>query len=137
VVLVDADRSALEAVAGALRQDGLAVGETDGRITRLDDVLRCSASETLPNRVMALLLDPGCDALVIGASSAELERHGFPLDRCDVAVCGAESADDRLARLIRDCAGMVVQAPAGAAPAEIARRAGEALRAVRGTGSVR
>jgi len=135
VVLVDVDRPALETVAGAMRQEGLVVGATDGRSTRLDGALRCSASETLPNRIMALLLDPGCDALVIGASGAELERHGFPLDRCDVVVCNVESMDDRTARLLRACAGVVVQVPAGAAPSEIARRASEALRAVRSTGN--
>lgn len=134
VVLIDARQAALEAVAAALRQDGLVVGETDGRSTRLDGALRCSASETLPNWVMALLLDPGCDALVIAASGADLERHGFPLDRCDVAVIAAEATDDRIARLIRACAGEVVQVPTGAAPAEIARRARDALRAVRRTG---
>ena len=105
VVLVDAEAADLSAYADALRGAGLRVGETDGRRTRIDGQSRCLGTEDLPARVTALLLDPACHALVIGATLAEIERHGFPLDRCDLAVVapGCEPTD-ALRRLIDRCA---------------------------------
>jgi cyanophycin synthetase len=105
VVLIGAQSDDCAGYADALRTAGLRVGDTDGRQTRLDGRSRCLGVQALPARVMALLLDPGCDALVIGASVEEIERHGFPLDRCELAVVapGIELSD-ALRQLVGRCA---------------------------------
>ena len=120
VVLVGADRDALEAFVSALRAAGLATGDTDGRHTRIGEETRCAATDKLPARVMALLLDPACQAVVIGASIDEIERHGFPLDRCDLAVVAGAALDDRIERLIRSCSTTVVRREPGCAAALMA-----------------
>jgi cyanophycin synthetase len=114
VVVIGAERAALDDYADTLRDAGLRVGDTDGRLTRLDGRIRCTGAQTLPARVTALLLDPGCDALVIGTSVEEIERHGFPLDRCELAVVGAGIAlPDALADLVRACARTTLFGTAG------------------------
>jgi cyanophycin synthetase len=114
VVLIGADRAVLDEYADTLRDAGLRVGATDGRLTQLDGRVRCTNAQMLPARVTALLLDPGCDALVIGASVEEIERHGFPLDRCELAVVAAGIAlSDPLAGLVRGCARQVLFGTAG------------------------
>jgi cyanophycin synthetase len=133
VVLVGVAASALDAVAGQFRAAGLRTGQTDGRRTRLDQDERCLGAEDLPARVMALLLDPACEALVAGASIGELERHGFPIDRCDLAVLAdSDDGDDRIERLVRSCAGEVFRIAPGDSPARVIAPALEQLVARRG-----
>ena len=114
VVVVDGRRSDLVPFAAGLRAMGLRVGQTDASETRLGEYLRCGISDQIHARVAALLLDPACDALVIGVSMAELERHGFPLDRCDLAVLASGSdATAPLLGLVRCCALQLVVAQPG------------------------
>ena len=59
--------------------------------------------------MLALLLDASCEALVIGASPNEIEQHGFPLDRCDLAlIIEPTSISGALRQLIAACAGEVI-----------------------------
>jgi cyanophycin synthetase len=120
VVLVGAGGAALEAVAALLRQRGLRVGRADGRQSFLDDAPRHGQSAALPERVRGLLLDAGCDALVIGTSAAEISQHGLPLDRCDLAlVADAATLSPALARLVTSCAMRVLPlAAAGGWPGQ-------------------
>jgi hypothetical protein len=63
---------------------------------------------------MALLLDAGCEALVIAVSPDEVERRGFPLDRCDVAlIADGVVVGEPLRKLIGDCAACTVDGVTG------------------------
>lgn len=62
------------------------VGRTDGKATYLDNDRRHMGVADLPLRVMSLLLDPACEALVVSATIAEIERHGLPHARFDLAL---------------------------------------------------
>ncbi len=111
VVLIGADAAALESVAAALGRRGLRVGRVDGTQGFLGTAIRHRGEAALPARVRALLLDPGCEALVIGASAEEIDRHGFPLDRCDLALTAAGVAlSGPMSRLLAACASRVLPA---------------------------
>lgn len=110
IVLVDAGPQLLEAVVAAAAAAGCRLGWTDGRETRVDGQLRLKAQASLPDRVTALILDPACEAMVIAATAQDLREHGFPLERCDLAlVAPALAADESLARLVAGCAGSLRQ----------------------------
>jgi cyanophycin synthetase len=104
-VLIGAASPLVERVANAFQAAGRCVGSTDATVTTLGGQLRFKDARSLPQRVLALVLDGACEALVIGASPTDLEQHGFPLDHCDVAAI-AEGTQIRepLRRLIGDCA---------------------------------
>lgn len=111
VVLIGADAAALESVAAALGRRGLRVGRVDGTQGFLGTAIRHRGEAALPARVRALLLDPGCEALVIGTSAEEIDRHGFPLDRCDLALTAAGVAlSGPMSRLLAACASHVLPA---------------------------
>lgn len=109
VVLVGAEATDLDTVAEVLAGRGHRVGATSAHATRLGGEPRCPATALLPERVVAMVLDPGCTALVISATADDLRQHGFPLDRCDLAVV-SESAglSPALLGLVRDCAATLV-----------------------------
>lgn len=89
-VLIVGDGDALQAtVAGSFAANGLKVGRTDGKATCLGSDRRHMGAADLPLRIMSLLLDPACEALVVSATQAELERHGIPHTRFDLALIAA------------------------------------------------
>jgi len=109
VVVIGDDSSLLAGVSAAFERHVGCVGRTDAAETRIGGYLRCGEGDTLADRVRALVLDASCDALVIGATAQEIERHGFPLDRCDLAlVCEAADAPAAMRELVDACAGTVV-----------------------------
>jgi cyanophycin synthetase len=109
VVVIGDDCLLLAGVSAALGKHAGHVGQTDGTETRIAGYLRCREGDTLADRVRALLLDAACEALVIGTTPQEIERHGFPLDRCDLALVGAGAELPRAMReLIGACAGTVI-----------------------------
>jgi cyanophycin synthetase len=125
VVLVDAGQTTRDAFVHALREHGLVVGWADAERTQLGSSVRGLPGESLPARVTALLFDPACEALVVSATGGELERHGFPLDRCNLAVLCGRDTDAAIERLVGGCAGQVLRAgpdglPVGAALAAVA-----------------
>ena len=108
-VLVGADAPVMERVTNRLGANGMNVGQTNAEVTLLGGTPRFSPGHTLPSRVIGLLLDPCCDALVIAATPAEIEQHGFPLDRCDVALILASTwITEPIRRLIESCAATVI-----------------------------
>lgn len=110
VLLIGADRPLIDRVTTWVQATGRRVGTTDAAVTALAGHPRCKDADQLPERVMALLLDAGCDALVISASPDDVERHGFPLDRCDVAlIADGTVAGKPLRKLIDDCATSTVE----------------------------
>lgn len=109
IVVIGADAALLERVAAALGAAGRRTGRTDGSSTVLGEEPRFADERTLPERVTALLLDPACEALVIGARPEDIERHGFPTGRCDLALVmeGAGLAEP-LMRLVTARSGAVI-----------------------------
>jgi cyanophycin synthetase len=109
IVLIGAEDSAIDGVAQAVGALGKRVGQTNGSETLLAGMPRCNDNETLPQRIRALILDSSCESLVIGATPQEIERHGFPLDRCDLALIEeGVSLSTSLRQLIEDCSEEVI-----------------------------
>jgi D-alanine-D-alanine ligase-like ATP-grasp enzyme len=109
VVLIGTEVSIIDSVTQAVRELGKRVGQTSSSETLLAGMPRCKDTDTLPERIGALLLDSSCEALVIGASPEEIERHGFPLDRCDLALLGESiSLSAPLRQLVEDCSEEVI-----------------------------
>jgi hypothetical protein len=110
VLLVDAGAAELDAVAQALAGTGLVVGATDGTRTTVGADRRFIRDAPLPDRVMALVLDPACEALVVSMTGGELASHGLPLDRFHVALVASGSGLSRAAiDLLQRCCGTVRQ----------------------------
>jgi len=110
VVLVGAPRSLVDRVAVWLESGGRCAGCTGAVETVLAGQRRCEDRRGLHARVQALVLDPGCEALVIDASPDDVESLGFPLDRCSVALIAEGVAlGEPLRRLIDDCAAQIVE----------------------------
>ncbi|MBL8199942.1 MAG: hypothetical protein JNK40_03135 [Chromatiales bacterium] len=104
VLLVGAGAPALAAVTAAITATGRRAGWTDGESTGVGTELRFTQAMPLPERVIALVLDPCCEALVIAATAAEISNHGLPLDRFDVALVSADAGLSRAASsLLTDC----------------------------------
>jgi cyanophycin synthetase len=104
VLLAGAGPDDLAAVATALAAGSRTVGSTDGSVTRIGDDLRFTGAALLPDRAMALVLDPACEALVVAATAAEIASHGLPLDRFDVALVGADAGlSPATLALLREC----------------------------------
>ena len=126
VVLVGASPAALAQVVTLCEAVGARVGHTDSASTFMAGRPRMKSPATLPKRVTALVVDTACEAVVIAATAQEIEAHGFPLARCDVALLGAgASIPAPVRRLIADCADTVHGLP-GNGIAD-----GEALAAIR------
>jgi hypothetical protein len=107
--VIGEDRWLIERAGSALEEHVGQLGRTDSAETLLAGRLRCRDGDTLPDRVMALLLDASCEALVIGAPPQEIERYGFPLDRCDLAVISeATPVSQPLRELVEACARKVI-----------------------------
>jgi cyanophycin synthetase len=123
VLLVGAPPGELALVAAALAGEGRVVGSTDGSVTLVGAEQRFSGDVVLPDRAMALVLDPACEAIVIAASPAEIAAHGLPLDRFDVALVGEGAGLSPAAlALLRDCCRAVQEGvkPGGFAGAALA-----------------
>lgn len=105
VVLIGGDEQLLMQAGEALQAKGACTGVTDGRQTLLAGQERFAPPAVLAERVRGLLLDSGCDALLIGTTPAEIEALGFPLDRCSLALLSAGTAlSAPLRTLVEACA---------------------------------
>ncbi len=102
VLLIDAPAGVAHRVCALLAAKGLAVGQTSGDDTWLAGHKRCQPGDDLPARVMALISDPGCEALVIEASAASLLEAGLPLDKFDL-VLGFQAWSPQLRSLVQSC----------------------------------
>ena len=113
IVLIGGGGAIRERVADRLTAAGRCVGQTDRAVTLIAGKPRVFVGASLSSRVTALLLDPSCDALVVSTTPAEIERQGFPLDRCDLAlIFGPEPVTEALRRLLEQCASAVVDVAA-------------------------
>lgn len=112
VLLAGVAPERVDVMAAELRAAGLSVGQTDSVQTSLGGEPRMTTRATLGARVTALVLDPACGALVVTTSPNEIERHGMPLERCNVVLLDAEAAIAApIERLITSCADVVLRLP--------------------------
>jgi cyanophycin synthetase len=95
VLILGGDDDLLRAVAEAIAANGLKVGRTDGSSTYLGADKRHIKAADLALRVMSLLLDPACEALVVNCTAADLEGHGIPHSRFDLAVIAPQAEISR------------------------------------------
>ena len=112
VVLVS-DPASIDAVATAIRASSAesATGVATADTATLAGLDRHHQGTDLSARIRALLLDKGCQALVVGATQGQLADSGFPLDRCSLAVIlGQGLLNAELRRLVDACADRVATA---------------------------
>ena len=102
VLLIDAPDGVATRVCNLLSAKGRAVGQTGEDYTLLNGYIRCQEGEDLSTRVMALVSDPGCEALVIETSAQSLGNSGLPLDRFDLAL-GLQVLPPDLRSLVQSC----------------------------------
>lgn len=102
VLLIDAPAGVAARVCALLGAKGRAVGQTGGDYTLLAGHARCQTGEKLPARVMALISDPGCEALVIETSAGSIGKSGLPLDRFDLALA-FQAMQPELSSLVQSC----------------------------------
>lgn len=101
VVLIDADDEMFGRACSVVETLVKCVGQTDSNRTQLAGRPRCNSGDTLAARVLALVLDVSCEALVISTNLDQIEEYGLPLDRCDLALIGElSSMSPALRRLI-------------------------------------
>ncbi len=82
---------------------GRRVGHTDGARTQLAGQLRFGATARLPARILSLLLDASCEALVVACTADEIAEYGLPHTRYDLALIGtSDSLTDNLRELIEE-----------------------------------
>lgn len=86
VLLVEANPSLVDMVAGWFTAAGCSTGRTTPHATLLAGSPRCPPGARLADRVESLVADPACQALVVAMSPAEIERDGLPLDRFDLCL---------------------------------------------------
>jgi hypothetical protein len=113
VLIIAADDAVETAVAESFSANGLRVGRTNCKATYMGSERRHLGAADLPLRVLSLLLDPACEALVVGATLAELERHGLPHVRFDLAIM---SASDELPQALHELIATHVKATMKAGP---------------------
>ncbi|WP_048437818.1 hypothetical protein [Caenimonas sp. SL110] len=109
VLLIDAPAGVVQRICALLAAKGLAVGQTSGEDTMLAGHKRCQRGDDLPARVMALICDPGCDALVIEVTAGTLDRVGLPLDRLDL-VLGFQALSPQLRSVVQSCSTKFIDA---------------------------
>ena len=128
IVLVGATPVQLDRFCATMVRSGLRIGCTDSAQTRLANQTRFTQPASVASRTRALLLDPTCEALLVGVSAAEITQQGFPLDRCDLAlVFGSPEVSAPLRKLIADCAGTVLAFSGAGEPDDQAMAAVKAL----------
>lgn len=114
VLVVDGDERLLAAVERSLASRGHRVGRASQEHCRLAGLERAAPGTGLAERVLALVHDPACTALVIASGRAELARHGLPLDRIDLAVVAGPPLAAPLAELLHGA--VTERLPAGPVP---------------------
>ena len=87
LVVSDRDEIGL-AVVERLKAKGVRVGFAGSEATSLDGERRFVRGGDLPTRILGLLFDPACDALVVSCSAMDIENYGLPHARFRVALFG-------------------------------------------------
>jgi cyanophycin synthetase len=123
-VLVVSDRDDIGlAVAEAFKARGMRAGFAGHATTSLDGGQRFTDVEPLPERISSVLFDPGCDALVVACSNADIEAHGLPYAKFNVAVIAEESIDPAIRALVASHVAHCVDGSAKIDAAELCGRA--------------
>jgi cyanophycin synthetase len=100
-------------VAQRLQARGKRVGWTSNNRTFLAGQARFGGEADLPKRILGLLLDSTCEALVVFCTQEDLVRFGLPHTRFDIALIAAEDLPANLERLIADNASTSVHQKSG------------------------
>jgi len=90
ILVVTMEASLASEVARTLQREGLTVGFVDRASSALGSEPRTIDRVRLAERVHGLLLDPACEALVVGGAPEEILKQGLPLDRFDLCVIDSE-----------------------------------------------
>jgi len=95
-ILVVAENDILaEKIAAHLSKDGKRVGRTSSDETLLAGQVRFSGNVALPARILGLLLDATCEALVVSCTRRAITQFGLPHTRYDLAVIAEQEEMSR------------------------------------------
>jgi len=86
VLVVSVEPLRAQEVLPILQRQKLTVGFAECASASLGGQPRFIQQVRLADRVVALLLDPACEALVVACMQDDILREGLPLDRCDVCM---------------------------------------------------
>jgi cyanophycin synthetase len=110
VLLVAQDTELTSRLARLLNESDTCLGQTSGEMTLLGEELRFKSKADLPERIMSLLLDPKCDALMVCCTSDDIVAYGLPHTRFDVAmIAEATSLANDVRKLISDNSSVIVE----------------------------
>jgi cyanophycin synthetase len=110
VIAVSNDPSSVKEAVLILQRKGLSTGYVERASTSLDGQPRFIQDATLSQRVMALLLDPSCEALVVALTQEEIVKDGLPVDFCHLIVVDErDKIPKALFELLRLCSFQIVE----------------------------
>jgi cyanophycin synthetase len=127
MLVIDDEDALAAAVAERLKGHGTRVGFAGNKTTSLAGDRRFIHGGDLPTRILSLLFDPGCDALVVACRAADIENHGLPHARFDVALL-AEPLTPELRALATDHVANCIDVPSKGDIGAVADAAIAALR---------
>jgi len=132
-LVVGDDGALASSIAENLAGSGLIVGRTDGKSTYLGEDQRHLGTANLPIRLMSLLLDPACQAIVVSATAEEIETHGIPHTRYDRILTPPGAAISEAVRSLLEAhaASLIDNATPTDARREIASRLSQHVGSVR------
>jgi cyanophycin synthetase len=94
ILLVELPADFSDQVMQTLQQSVQGVGFTNVHTTSLGGIRRFSAEAELPDRIMGLLLDPACQALVVSVTVEEVIRYGVPHTPYDLVLWGSHGGSE-------------------------------------------
>lgn len=101
VLIVGGGRDLTTEIAARLARGDRRVGWTHDEETELAGGRRFLGAAELPARILGLLLDADCEALVVGCAPADIEKYGLPHTRFDLAIiAGPEAVPEPVSSLI-------------------------------------
>jgi len=89
---------------------GKRVGRTDNAKTSLSGAPRFPHGGSLPERILGLLLDASCDALIVEMTQDDIARFGLPHTRYDLALISGGECPREIENLIAANAAHVLNA---------------------------
>lgn len=91
----------------AANRDGL--GYVDAHTCKIDSDFRGDLLTDMGDKVIALLSDPACNALLIGVTTGDIEANGLPVDKCAVTLIASQSEmPEQVKAVIEQASGSVI-----------------------------
>ncbi|MEE8439566.1 MAG: hypothetical protein V3S07_08245 [Micropepsaceae bacterium] len=86
ILVLDGSDKLADQITKHLSAGGKCIGRTNATETFLAGQRRFAGSEELPARILGLLLDAMCEALVVNCTPLEIAKYGLPHTKYDLAI---------------------------------------------------